>query len=289
MFGIDDLAIGAVVGGIGSSLIGASSAANLNEETMRFNSGQAKIARDFSAKQAEINRTFQKDMYLDDRNYQQANFLENRAYQTNLANTAVQRHMVDLKAAGLNPIMAAGNSAGAQIPNVQAPTTHAPSGSQASGSGGNFSGGEAPGKYIAQGVANAITSSIAYKQMKSNVDSALQGINESKSRVDLQDQQMKKTAAEENKTNIEARNALLEGQLLKSRLTSADAENEYLKKRAEFNSDPFVFYGKEALGIAKDAASTAAQVYGAGQLGKGVKVLQKNAPNWSKDYFVPYK
>lgn len=93
MFGVDDVLIGAAItgaGGIGSSLINMNATKENNEAQMQFN-----------AQQAELNRQFQERM----------------------SNTAYQRGMADMKAAGLNPILA-----------YQKGGASAPSGGQASAS-----------------------------------------------------------------------------------------------------------------------------------------------------------
>lgn len=100
----------ALGGGLGSSLFGSSARSQekrsqkMAREQMAFQASQATTAYKRSA----------------------AGVLQNYTWGRDLANTAVRRNVTDMKAAGLNPILAAGG--GAPTPMAGSPAVSAPSG-----------------------------------------------------------------------------------------------------------------------------------------------------------------
>jgi len=201
----------------GLNLIGGERANSANlasaREVMENNNEQAAIDREFQAEQAGINRDFMSGEAKGNRNFQNTQARIGRRYATKMSNTAHQREVVDLRRAGLNPILGFAKGGGSSTPTPSVPHGAQASGAQASGSRASAGGMARLENTLQGGVSSALASMTARASAK-HAEASAETQEETKNLVRQQ-----------------GKNAIDEGEILRAEKVVKDATAEEIRAR----------------------------------------------------------
>lgn len=136
----------AAVGGAALGILGG-------QETNRSNETMAKDASAANAQEAARNRAFQHNETLAANKFSAGQARGQMNFQRQMSNTAHQREMSDLAAAGINPLLTATGGQGSSTPSGAAASGNAPGGAQGTAVSAKF---DNPYAFVGSGISSAM-------------------------------------------------------------------------------------------------------------------------------------